>query len=517
MSDTTKSISIVTVLLMISRIFGFIREMVIAAYYGATHQTDAYNMAVIIMGLSTAVISAGIATVIIPMYNHRRIQKSKENADLFASNILCITSVFYLCLSIAGIIFAPALVKIFAPNFDENTIALTVDIIKMTFVFTVIINISNFMASIAQIHNKFSITIVANFPFSVFTVVSVICFADKVGIYALVIGYIMFLVTQVFLLALSARKVFKFRFKINFKNGDLKEVLKLSLPIYLSVAIWEINIIIDKVLASGLSEGSISLLTYASRLRSLPDGIITASVITVMFPLLSKYAAEREFAKLKEATTKAISLLFMALLPVISICVYYAEEITKIVYERGVFTPEQTALTANIFTISVVSLIFSGVAGLLSNLFYSVQDTKTPQIAAVVTLVSNIAFNLIFVKYLQLTGLALATSIASLVYFIVSFIQFGLKFGGFGIILFLKNIYKYVLAAAGMVPLFFVCEILRGKLPLLPFFTIVLAVSLCFYAFLLYLLKAELFMESWIQIKKLKTNKNNIQSVGRRG
>ena len=501
MNKTTRAISMVTVLLIIIKLLGFIREMIVAAYYGATYQTDAYNMAILILGLSTALISTGFATVIVPMYNNKRIHESKDVADAFTSNILCITSLFYVLISIFGIITAPLLVRIFAPDFDIDTFKLTINIIRITFIFTIAINISNFMTFIMQIHGKFSITVVANFPFSIFTVVSIVLFSDKIGIYALVIGYILFLFTQVLILVLYARKTFKFKYIINFTNNELKEVLKLSFPVYISVAVWEINIIIDKVLASGLSEGSISLIMYASKLRSLPDSIITASVIMVIFPLLSKYAAQKEFALLKTTVNKTISFLFMVLFPVIAISIYYAEEITRIVYERGVFTANETALTANLFAFAIISLIFTGVSSLINNLFYSIQDTITPQIAAIIMFASNILFNLLLIRHMQAAGLVLATSIASFIYFIVSIIQFRLKcgaFGGFGL---LKNIFKYFTATLGMVSSFFLLEIFRNRLTLFLFFSISAIISLCIYIFLLYLLKAELFTQATVQIK----------------
>jgi len=496
MNKTTKAISTVTILLLISKLLGFVREMVIAAYYGATYQTDAYTMAVNIMGLSTAIISYGVATVIIPMYNHKRIQQSKEQADLFANNILWITSLFYVILSVLSIIFAPVLVKIFAPNFDAEVAALTVNILRITFIFATAMNITNYMMSIAKIYDKFAITVLSNYPFTILTVLFTIFFFKYIGIYALVIGYTMFLIAQPLLLVLSVRKVFTFKAVLNFKNGDLRDVIKLSLPVYLSVAVWEINAVIDRVLASGLPEGSISAMNYAGILRSLPDGTITMSVITVMFPLLSQYAAQKDFINLKAAAMKAVSLLVLTLLPIISVSVYYAGEITKIVYERGAFTSSITALTANIFIFYIISLIFSGGATMLSNTFYSMQDTKSPQIAAVIMVICNIVFNLILIRYMQAAGLALATSIAYFMYFGILFVQFRIKCGALGGLSFLKNTIKCLIATAGMIPIFFLCELFRNTFPLVIFFGIAVVISLAVYAMLLYLLKVELFIES---------------------
>jgi len=160
-------------------------------------------------------------------------------------------------------------------------------------------------------------------------------------------------------------------------------------------------------------------------------------------------------------------------------------------------------LTANIFTFAVISLIFSGGASLLSHSFYSVQDTKTPQVAAVTMVMFNIAFNLILIRHMQAAGLALATSIASLVHFVVLFIQFRLKFGSFGGLALLKNVSKYAVATTVMLLMFFICEIFRSRLSLAAFFAVVALLSLLVYAVLLYLLKAVLFMEAFNRAKSL--------------
>jgi putative peptidoglycan lipid II flippase len=275
--------------------------MIIAAYYGATYQTDAYNTAINIMGLSTVIISAGIATVIIPMYNQKLIQKNKEEADIFANNILWITSLFYIALSITGIISAPILVKVFAPEFDIETVGLTINIIRITFIFSAAANMSNYLTSMAKIHNKFSVTIIAGYPFTALTVIFTIFLAKHIGVYALVMSYILFFFVHSAILIFSLRIVFKLKAVLNFTNGDLKELIKLSSPVYINAAIWEINAIIDKILASGLSAGNISAMSYAEILRNLPDGIITTAVMTVIFPLLSQYAAKKDYDNLKAA------------------------------------------------------------------------------------------------------------------------------------------------------------------------------------------------------------------------
>ncbi|MCL2212274.1 MAG: murein biosynthesis integral membrane protein MurJ [Oscillospiraceae bacterium] len=495
MKTTTKALSLVTVLMLVTRLLGFVREMVIAHSFGATYQTDAFNMAISIAFVVTMIISAGVATVIIPMYNHKKEEVSKEHADIFASNILWIFSFLYLVVSILGIVFAPTLVRIFAPSFDESAFALTVIIVRIMLVFTVAFNISNFLTAILQIYQKFTITVVAQFPFSLFTIFFVIFLTGQLGIYALVISYILFLVVQALMLIISARKVFKFARIFSFRNGDFGEVVKLSLPIYLSVGIWDINIIIDRILASGLPEGSITAINFAQRLRDLPVGVIAAAVWAVVFPLLAKQAANKEFDQLKATAVRFVKMLAFAFMPIVMISMFFPMDITRIVYERGEFGAAETLLTGNIFFFMAASMLFISCTTLLNNAFFSIKDTKTPLISGIVSVVFNIGLNIVLVRYMEAAGLALATTVASAVGFFVSFALFRRKFGAFGGLALAKNIGKCVIACTAMVPVLLLFELLRDRLPLLIFFAAASVVSLGVYALILYLLKADLFVE----------------------
>jgi len=503
MNKTTKTISYITIILMVSKLFGFIREMVIAAYYGASWQTDAFNMATSIIGLSTAILSMGVSTVIIPMYNHRLVQKGKEEADDFASNILCITSFIYGVLSVLGIIFAPTLVRFLAPSFNDATSVLSMQLLRILFIFSIGTNIVNFLSAISRSNKRFLIPSLVVMPLTVSIALFILIFSGTIGIYAMVIGYVVGIIIQVLMIVISLRKTFKFKPMLNFTNGDVKEIIVLCVPIFISIGVDELNAVIDRMLASGLIEGSISVMNYARKLCSLPDGIITASIITVIFPMFSQYAAKQEFDNLKVLATKAMSALFAVMMPITLVCVYYSKEIVKIVYERGAFTHEQTTLTANILVFLIPSLFFIGGCQVLNNAFYGMQDTKTPRLGAVIAVGSNIILNLILVRYMQAAGLALATSIAFMLNYAILLIFFRKKCGAFGGLAFVRNIIKCTIAVIGMLPVFLLCEFFRDKLPTFVFFVVCAGCGFIVYATLLYIMKVDIFMFGLQKVKSI--------------
>ena len=498
-----KTISYITAILMVSKLFGFAREMLVAAYYGASWQTDAFNMAIGIIGLSTAILSMGVTTVIVPMYNHRIVKEGKQGADNFASNILCITSLIYGILSLLGIIFAPILTKLVAPDFDNVTSELSIRLLRILFIFNIVTNITDFLNAMSRSNKRFLVPSLIGFPLNISIIIFIIILSNRIGIYAMAIGYITAFLIQTLMIGISLRKIFKFKPIFNFTNGDMKEIVVLCVPIFMSIGVDELNAVIDRMLASGLVEGSISAMRYALRLRELPHGIITASIITVIFPMFSQYAAKQEFDNLKALAMKAMSALFAVMMPITLVCVYYSKEIVKIVYERGAFTHEQTTLTANILVFLVPSLFFIGGTQVLNNAFYGMQDTKTPRLGAVIAVGSNIVLNLILVKYMQAAGLALATSIAFMLNYVILLIFFRRKCGAFGGVAFISNIIKCIVAVVGIIPVFLMCEFFRNKLPMFIFFVLCVGFGFIVYAILLYIMKVDIFMFGLQKVKSI--------------
>ena len=506
LTKTQKALSSVTILLLVSRLLGFIREMVIAAYFGATWQTDAFNMAINIVILSTAIISVGVATVVIPVYNKKTETHSKETADLFVSNILWIFSFIYVAISVAGIIFAPYLVRVFALNFNAETAALTTLMVRVMLAVAALQNVVNFLSSISRANNRFTMPSLIGFPVSIITIGSVVFLSERMGIHALVFAFIAYTTIQAAMLSVSLRKVFRLKLFISFTNGDLKDVVLLSLPIYLSIAVAEINMVVDRMLASGLPEGSITALNFALRVRGLPDALIIAPLVTVVFPLLSQHAARNDVKLVKSLTIRSLSVVFLTLIPVAAISMFYSTEIVQIVFERGAFTAERTQLTAGIFFYLIASVVFIGAYTMLANAFYSVQDTKTPQISAVVFVMCNIALNIILVRHMQAAGLALATTISCIIYFILLLVLYRRKFGAFGGLKLAKNTCKCLFATVCMLPIFHTAEILREQLPLFVFFGTASLISLGVYAVILIILKEEMILEGFAKVKNIVLN-----------
>ncbi|HOV80587.1 MAG TPA: lipid II flippase MurJ, partial [Bacillota bacterium] len=197
-------------------------------------------------------------------------------------------------------------------------------------------------------------------------------------------------------------------------HPDLKKILKLIIPITVGISISETYILIDRYLASGLAEGSISALNYALKLAQIPAGLFATAVGTAVFPSLTRLAAANDLRSLGEGVRRALRLVTVVCVPAAVIMLVMREQLVTLFYFRGAFDIKAVQMTA-----AALFFYSFGVAGLAGEFvlvrgFYSLQDTRTPVIISVIAVLTNLAFSLALIGPLRHGGLALANSIAAL-------------------------------------------------------------------------------------------------------
>jgi len=207
----------------------------------------------------------------------------------------------------------------------------------------------------------------------------------------------------------------------NFKHPGLKRMSILLIPATLALAVNQINIIVSNVLASYLSEGSITYLYYSMRLIQFPIGIFGVAMGMAVLPTLSEHALKGDFEKLRDDFSFALRLLFFITIPAMAGLIALREPIVNILFQRGKFDYAATVKTSEallFYSIGIWSIV--GVR-LITQTFYSMQDTKTPVKIAVVNATSNLILSVILMKFLQHSGLAFANSLASGISFFLLF------------------------------------------------------------------------------------------------
>jgi putative peptidoglycan lipid II flippase len=444
MKRTALLVMIITIL---SKIFGFGREIALSYVYGASAITDAYLVSQTVPYVIFSIISAGIVTGFIPLYSRILNEQGQLVAHKYTNNLS--SALLFLASIIVAIVllFTQPIVKIFASGFNGEALELAIRFTRISvfgIYFSAFIKI---FASFLQIHENYIIPALLGFPMNLLTIASLLI-SKKISLYVLAIGGVLATASQLLLLIPFVRKTgYKYQPVLNLKDEYIKTMIIIALPVIAGQSVNQINVLVDKTLASGIAVGGISALNYASRLNDFVQGLFVASISTVLYPMISKMAAEDNMNGLKASISEAISVINLLVIPATIGVMIFSKEIVTLLFGRGAFTPEAIDMTGGALFYYSIGMIAFGLREILSRAFYALQDTKTPMINATIAVVINIILNLVLSKYLGIGGLALATSIAAIVGTLLLFITLRRKIGGFGLKEITKSFIKICVAS----------------------------------------------------------------------
>lgn len=431
-----KTAIILMLITIVSKILGFTRDISLSYFYGASGISDAYLISLTIPTVIFSFIGRGISTGYIPMYSKIEKEYSELEGNRYTNNLINILILICSLILILGFTFTTPIVKLFASGFEVKTLSLAVKFTRISLFgiyFTGIVYIFN---GFLQIKDNYIIPALIGIPFNFF-IISSIFLSSKTNILFLSIGSVLATASQLLILIPSVRKKgYRYQFMIDFKDEHIRKMIYIVLPVIIGMSVDQINVLVDRTLASSISVGGISSLNYANKLNGFAQGIFVASIATVMYPMISKMAAEKNIDGLKSSVSEAISSINLFVIPATIGAMIFAEPVVKLLFGRGAFDSSAVAMTSNALFFYSIGMIGFGLRDILSRAFYSMQDTKTPMINAAIAMFINIVLNIVLSRFMGIGGLALATSISALICTGLLFISLRKKIGSFG----MKNI-----------------------------------------------------------------------------
>ncbi|MBN1662896.1 MAG: murein biosynthesis integral membrane protein MurJ [Deltaproteobacteria bacterium] len=451
-----KAAGVVGAATMLSRIFGFIRDMVVAGLFGAAMVTDAFFVAFRIPNLLRRLLAEGSLTVsFVPVFTDYLKNKSRQEAYELANVAFTVLSIILVFVSLIGVLFSPVIVAVMAPGFlkEPGQYALTVFLTRFMFPYIFFISLVALCMGILNSLRHFAAPALSPVVLNICMILSALTlrgFFDE-PVIALAVGVMIGGVLQLamqwpFLVKMGVRLWFRF----NLKHDGLRRIGILMLPAVFGAAIYQINVFIGTILASLLPSGSVSYLYYADRIVELPLGVFAIAVGTASLPSLSEQAAKGEMAELKKTIAFSLRLILFITIPAMAALIALRIPILSVLFQRGEFNVQSTLLTAQaLFYYSCGLWAFSTIRVIVSA-FYSLQDTKVPMKAAIVALFVNVAFSLLLMGPLKHGGLALATSIASAVNVIMLTIILVRRIGTFFNREFYSSVFKVTAASFAM-------------------------------------------------------------------
>ncbi|WP_039764368.1 murein biosynthesis integral membrane protein MurJ [Caldicellulosiruptor sp. F32] len=419
MSDNTKRITKATFLVVmatiLSKLFGFFREVVLGAFYGTSYKLDSLIAAQLLPGVFFASILASFSTTFIPIYNEIVVKEGRQRANRFVNKalFLIVASAFFI--AIIGFIFSPFIVDIIFKGFDLPKKQLTSQLMRITFFYIIFLGANYIFQGFLQSNENFVIPVLVGLPFNAIIILSAFL-KDLFDIYAVAIAFVLgYLSMVIFQIPFAKKKGFKWELDFNINDEYLQKMFKLVLPVFIGSSVISLNSFVDRYLASYLQEGSISALNYADKLNGLVYGIFSASISAVIYPYLSRFFSSNQQEEFKKYLILSINSLILIMIPITFGVFILSNEIVQVVYERGAFNKKSTYLTSGALMFFSLGYLGYAVRDILSRTFYSIQDTLTPMKNGIFAVAVNIILNVILVKFLQHRGLALGTSIVAYV------------------------------------------------------------------------------------------------------
>ncbi len=418
-----RSAGLISVATMASRLLGVGREMVLSAFFGASVEMDAFNVAFRVPNLVRDLFAEGAMTAaFVPTFTRTLTVQGRDAAwrlgNLVINALLVVTGT----LVALGIVFAYPITHAIAPGFAAvpGKLELTTELTRIMLPFLTTVAVSVAMMGMLNSLRRFFIPALSPAMFNVATIVcafALIPVMHRLGlppILAIAIGTLAGGLGQMALQWPVLRKEgFRYQPVLDFANPDLREVLRLMGPGTLGLAAVQINVFVNTYLATSQAS-AISWLNYAFRLMYLPIGLFGVSIATAALPEIARRANEGDMAGMRRTISGALRMMLMLNVPATVGLVALAHPIVALLLQRGKFTPHDTAATALALMFYAPGLIGYSAVKIASPSFYSLRDSRTPVTVSVLAVLANLGINLMLVRVMGYRGLALGTAIAAI-------------------------------------------------------------------------------------------------------
>jgi len=481
----TRSVAGVSASTLASRILGYLRDMLIANFFGAGLVADAFFVAYRIPNLLRQLLGEGaLSASFIPVFTEYLTTKPKEETQRLARISGLVLLTILSILTILGIIFSPIIVRIVAPGFIKNPekLSLTITLTRILFPFIMAVGLAALALGILNSLHRFIIPALAPCLLSISEIffILLICPLMERPIIGLALGVLIggfaqfffqlpVIVKEGFIIPTSKsysnphlkpinypQNLFKGwnilwkRWTSILNHPGVKRIGLLMVPATLGLSVSQVNIFVDTICASMLKEGSVTALYYANRIMQLPLALFGTAIATVTLPMMSRSVAATNMQELKDTLSLALRMILFTIIPASLGLIILGNPIISLLFERGRFTSQATQSTSWALLFYSTGIVAYAGVKVVASAFYSMQDTRAPVRIASIAMVVNIVLNLILMRILDVGGLALATAIASFINLSILLFYLRKRIGRLGGKKVLHSLAKILLASSAM-------------------------------------------------------------------
>jgi putative peptidoglycan lipid II flippase len=405
-----RSVSMIMLATILSRVLGFFREMAIAYRFGTTMEADAYLVAVLLPTILFYSFSDALKSTFITVFAP---YKGDEDAPFFLNSLTFFVAIALLVLVVLGIIFAPQLVFLLAPGFKGEIFTLTVRLMRIMLPGIFFVGLAGLASGFLNSYQRFLIPALVNVPHNLIIILSALYLGLHYGVTGLAWGSLLAIVSQLVIQLPSLCRVpFNFRRGFSTQHPGLKKIYSLLPAIILSSAVIELKHLVDRLFASFLAPGSIAALNYAERIYMLPQAIFVSAIIIILYPQLVELHAKSELDFFKQHIRQGISFFFFLLLPMAAGLILLRRPLVELLFQRGAFDASATNLTATALLFYTPGLVGFALHCFCNRIFFALQEVKVLVWVNTAMVGSNALFNLLLMPVLGHGGIALGTSLS---------------------------------------------------------------------------------------------------------
>lgn len=401
---------------LISKIIGFSRDLFLSYFYGLSEITDAYFISNTIPSVLFSVIGLGLLTSFIPIYQKIKIEKGNKEANNFTNNILTMVFIISSVILVFSYIYVENLVNLIAPGFTDEVLEKGIIFTKIN-LFSIIFTGPTFIIiAYLNANNKFIGPSLRSIPLNLTIILFIYLSFLFSNSYFLPTGVLIAIIIQFLLLIYYMKKIkFSYSFTLDLKDKNIHSMFLMSFPIIISVSINQVNIIVDKSIASNLLLGGVSSLTYASSIYLVVDGVIITTLLSIVYPKLNNSFINNNNIYFVQLIRNSQRYFILMLYPITILLIFFSKDIVSILYGRGSFDESAIILTSNNLAFYAIGIFGFALRDLYSKSFYAMGNTKIPMINSSIALTLNIILNIILSSIFGIGGLALATSISGII------------------------------------------------------------------------------------------------------
>jgi putative peptidoglycan lipid II flippase len=407
---------------------GFLREIIFASYFGTGKDFDLYLVgAVLPVTIDTILLYVG-QNYFIPVYNDYIDKGGKQSKEfLFKTFIRFLLG--GVLLSAILFIAANPILGFYA---GDSSISNYETIYSVFLIFLCTIPLSagtSILSAYLQSVLEFRFPSIARLFLNISTIIFVLIFAEKIGVYVIALGYLTGAILQLlYLIIKSGIKIPSKVFQLLKSKDSSNSAFEYSIvTIVLIEAISQLYLLFDRYFYNEVSTGGIAALNYAMALFIFPIGIFSMALATAIFPKITSTIREKDYTQIKSIFLDSLQVILFLFIPISFIFIFFSGEVVTLIFQRGSFNQLSTQFTETALSFYSISLVFYAAYGVINKIFYSVGLTKTLLMITITGSLLKLILNLILVKSLQHNGLALATTITYLYFFVLSFVVLNKK------------------------------------------------------------------------------------------